>query len=200
MFCGFCVEACPCDAIRMDTGMHAAPYDSREQFIFETRSPDRPSGSRRLHVTANPRHEPGDQTHPASLASRATTESRRPRLARSGPRAHAVRDRYAAEERSAYCPTSHESPRAPRCSLRASPSPPWHAPRIPPRIAAVTIRSGARSRGERPHLRRRARRVLHHECRRDPGGVLRGARRSSFSLWRVVGRARGSGATTRGGR
>ena len=25
IFCGFCVEACPCDAIRMDTGMHAVP-------------------------------------------------------------------------------------------------------------------------------------------------------------------------------
>ena len=35
IFCGFCVEACPCDAIRMDTGMHAAPYDSRDQFIYE---------------------------------------------------------------------------------------------------------------------------------------------------------------------
>ena len=32
IFCGFCVAACPCDAIRMDTGMHAAPYDSRDQF------------------------------------------------------------------------------------------------------------------------------------------------------------------------
>ncbi len=34
VFCGFCVEACPVDAIRMDTGLHAVPYDSREQFIY----------------------------------------------------------------------------------------------------------------------------------------------------------------------
>ena len=39
IFCGFCVEACPCDAIRMDTGMHAVPYDSRDQFIYEQGSP-----------------------------------------------------------------------------------------------------------------------------------------------------------------
>lgn len=64
IFCGYCVEACPCDAIRMDTGMHAAPYDSRDQFLFDR--------ERMLHFTArdgsrktaNPRHEPGDPTHP----------------------------------------------------------------------------------------------------------------------------------------
>ena len=64
IFCGFCVEACPCDAIRMDTGMHAVPYDSRDQFIYEKDLllglPAR-DGSRK---TANPRHEPGDPTHP----------------------------------------------------------------------------------------------------------------------------------------
>jgi NADH-quinone oxidoreductase subunit I len=64
IFCGFCVEACPCDAIRMDTGLHAVPYDSRDQFIyrkdllmaFEGRAGDR--------LSANPRHEPGEPTHP----------------------------------------------------------------------------------------------------------------------------------------
>jgi NADH-quinone oxidoreductase subunit I len=64
IFCGFCVEACPCDAIRMDTGAHAAPYDSRDQFIFKKdllmAIPAR-DGS---HESANPRHEPGDPTHP----------------------------------------------------------------------------------------------------------------------------------------
>jgi len=64
IFCGFCVEACPCDAIRMDTGTHAAPYDSREQFLYAKDTllslPAR-DGSLR---TANPRHEPGDPTHP----------------------------------------------------------------------------------------------------------------------------------------
>jgi NADH-quinone oxidoreductase subunit I len=64
IFCGFCVEACPCDAIRMDTGLHAVPYDSREQFIYEkdllTAFTDREGG----RLTANPRHEPGDVSHP----------------------------------------------------------------------------------------------------------------------------------------
>ena len=29
IFCGFCVEACPCDAIRMDTGFHPPPVQQR---------------------------------------------------------------------------------------------------------------------------------------------------------------------------
>jgi len=64
IFCGYCVEACPCDAIRMDTGVHAAPYDSREQFIYDKDLllglPARDGSFK----TANPRHEPGDPTHP----------------------------------------------------------------------------------------------------------------------------------------
>jgi len=64
IFCGYCVEACPCDAIRMDTGAHAAPYDSREQFIYDkdllVSLPAR-DGSLK---TINPRHEPGDASHP----------------------------------------------------------------------------------------------------------------------------------------
>ena len=64
IFCGYCVEACPCDAIRMDTGAHAAPYDTRDQFIYEKdlliSFPSR-DGS---FTTINPRHEPGDPTHP----------------------------------------------------------------------------------------------------------------------------------------
>jgi NADH-quinone oxidoreductase subunit I len=64
VFCGFCVEACPCDAIRMDTGIHAAPYDSREQFIYGKdllmSFPGRDGGFQ----SENPRHEPGDPTHP----------------------------------------------------------------------------------------------------------------------------------------
>jgi NADH-quinone oxidoreductase subunit I len=32
--CGLCVEACPCDAIRMDTGKHPAPAYRREDFIY----------------------------------------------------------------------------------------------------------------------------------------------------------------------
>ncbi len=64
IFCGFCVEACPCDAIRMDTGHHAVPYDSRDQFIYGKDLlmgfEDRDGG----HESANPRHEPGDKSHP----------------------------------------------------------------------------------------------------------------------------------------
>ena len=31
--CGLCVEACPCDAIRMDTGVHAVPVEERHEAI-----------------------------------------------------------------------------------------------------------------------------------------------------------------------
>jgi NADH-quinone oxidoreductase subunit I len=64
IFCGYCVEACPCDAIRMDTGMHAVPYDSRDQFIYEKDLLLRFTGRSGERKTANPRHEPGDPTHP----------------------------------------------------------------------------------------------------------------------------------------
>lgn len=64
IFCGFCVEACPCDAIRMDTGMHAVPYDSREQFIYQRELLMAFTGRDGSRQTANPRHEPGDPTHP----------------------------------------------------------------------------------------------------------------------------------------
>ena len=62
--CGLCVEACPCDAIRMDTGMHAVPYDSRDQFIYEKDLLMSFAGRSGEQKTENPRHEPGDPTHP----------------------------------------------------------------------------------------------------------------------------------------
>jgi NADH-quinone oxidoreductase subunit I len=34
IYCGFCVEACPCDAIRMDTGTWAAPVEDRASAII----------------------------------------------------------------------------------------------------------------------------------------------------------------------
>ena len=37
--CGLCVEACPCDAIRMDTGEHAQPVEDRADAI-ETQGVD----------------------------------------------------------------------------------------------------------------------------------------------------------------
>ena len=64
VFCGFCVEACPCDAIRMDTGNHAVPYDSREQFIYRKDLLMSFTGRDGSQQTENPRHEPGDATHP----------------------------------------------------------------------------------------------------------------------------------------
>jgi NADH-quinone oxidoreductase subunit I len=71
IFCGFCVEACPCDAIRMDTGRHAAPYDSRDQFIFRQDLLMAMPGRVGTHSTSNPRHEPGDPTHPGIDRDRA---------------------------------------------------------------------------------------------------------------------------------
>jgi NADH-quinone oxidoreductase subunit I len=64
IFCGYCVEACPCDAIRMDTGAHATPYDSRDQFLYGKDLLMAFPGRDGSHESANPRHEPGDPTHP----------------------------------------------------------------------------------------------------------------------------------------
>ena len=64
IFCGYCVEACPCDAIRMDTGMHPAPYDSRDQFIYDRDLLLSMEGRDGSHQSQNPRHEPGESTHP----------------------------------------------------------------------------------------------------------------------------------------
>ena len=64
IFCGYCVEACPCDAIRMDTGIHMPPSTSRDHFLYDKETllslPAR-DGS---YLTKNPRHEPGDPSHP----------------------------------------------------------------------------------------------------------------------------------------
>ena len=30
IYCGMCEEACPCDAIRMDSGQHVTPFIKRE--------------------------------------------------------------------------------------------------------------------------------------------------------------------------
>ena len=64
LFCGFCVEACPCDAIRMDTGTHVPASWSREHFIFDKETLMSIPGRDGTYVTDNPRHEPGDPTHP----------------------------------------------------------------------------------------------------------------------------------------
>src|SRR6266849_3217110 len=52
--CGFCVEACPKDAIRMDTGTHAPAVLSRPLAVFDKEALsdclDRSKGSSRLDV------------------------------------------------------------------------------------------------------------------------------------------------------
>jgi NADH-quinone oxidoreductase subunit I len=64
IFCGYCVEACPCDAIRMDTGMHMTALDNRASFIYDKAKLMSIKGQDGTFKTANPRHEPGDATHP----------------------------------------------------------------------------------------------------------------------------------------
>jgi NADH-quinone oxidoreductase subunit I len=64
IFCGYCVEACPCDAIRMDTGMHMPPSTNRNHFLYDKETLLSIPGRDGSYLTANPRHEPGDDTHP----------------------------------------------------------------------------------------------------------------------------------------
>jgi NADH-quinone oxidoreductase subunit I len=64
IFCGYCVEACPCDAIRMDTGIHMPASTRREHFMFDKEMLLSLPGQDGTFLTANPRHEPGDPTHP----------------------------------------------------------------------------------------------------------------------------------------
>jgi NADH-quinone oxidoreductase subunit I len=64
IFCGYCVEACPCDAIRMDTGMHMPPSTKREHFLYDKETLLSIPGKDGTYLTANPRHEPGDPSHP----------------------------------------------------------------------------------------------------------------------------------------
>ncbi len=64
IFCGYCVEACPCDAIRMDTGVHVPASTRREHFIFDKDMLMSIPGQDGSFLTENPRHEPGDPTHP----------------------------------------------------------------------------------------------------------------------------------------
>ncbi|MEM6960888.1 MAG: 4Fe-4S dicluster domain-containing protein, partial [Myxococcota bacterium] len=64
IFCGYCVEACPCDAIRMDTGMHMPPSTKRAHFIYDKETLMSIPGHDGTYVTGNLRHEPGDPSHP----------------------------------------------------------------------------------------------------------------------------------------
>ena len=64
IFCGYCVEACPCDAIRMDTGLHMPPSTQRSHFIFDRETLMAIPAADGTFKTENPRHEPGDPSHP----------------------------------------------------------------------------------------------------------------------------------------
>lgn len=64
IFCGYCVEACPCDAIRMDTGMHMPPSTSRDHFLYDKETLLSIPGRDGTYLTGNPRHEPGEASHP----------------------------------------------------------------------------------------------------------------------------------------
>jgi len=64
IFCGYCVEACPCDAIRMDTGLHMVPSTDRDHFLYDKETLMAIPGADGTHQSANPRHEPGDPSHP----------------------------------------------------------------------------------------------------------------------------------------
>ncbi|MBL8605560.1 MAG: NADH-quinone oxidoreductase subunit I [Myxococcales bacterium] len=64
IFCGFCVEACPCDAIRMDTGLHMTALDNRASFIFDKAMLMSFPSQDNTFLSENPRHEPGDESHP----------------------------------------------------------------------------------------------------------------------------------------
>jgi len=64
IFCGYCVEACPCDAIRMDTGVHMPASTQRSHFMFDKEMLMSLPGKDGTYLSANPRHEPGDPTHP----------------------------------------------------------------------------------------------------------------------------------------
>jgi NADH-quinone oxidoreductase subunit I len=48
----------------MDTGLHAVPYDSRDQFLYDKDILMAFASRDGVQKTANPRHEPGDPTHP----------------------------------------------------------------------------------------------------------------------------------------
>lgn len=64
VFCGYCVEACPCDAIRMDTGAHVPASTKRSDFLYDRETLLSIPGADGTFLTRNPRHEPGDETHP----------------------------------------------------------------------------------------------------------------------------------------
>jgi len=64
IFCGYCVEACPCDAIRMDTGTHMTALDNRADFIYDKAKLMSLVGQDGTQKSENPRHEPGEASHP----------------------------------------------------------------------------------------------------------------------------------------
>ena len=48
----------------MDTGFHMPPSTSRDHFMYDKETLLGLPGRDGTHLTDNPRHEPGDPTHP----------------------------------------------------------------------------------------------------------------------------------------
>jgi NADH-quinone oxidoreductase subunit I len=71
IFCGYCVEACPCDAIRMDTGTHMPASGTRSDFIYTKDLLLKMPAKDGTYQTGNPRHEPGEASHPGIDRERA---------------------------------------------------------------------------------------------------------------------------------
>ena len=63
VFCGLCVEACPKDAIRMDTGVISMAYTSRQTFDF-TRDLLRDNYDPKAH--SNPKYGDFDLPSPSN--------------------------------------------------------------------------------------------------------------------------------------
>ncbi len=69
VFCGYCVEACPCDAIRMDTKIAVLAGDSRAGFVIDKptmldwKPQDYPADD------ARSQEAPGGLNHAAALAA-----------------------------------------------------------------------------------------------------------------------------------
>jgi NADH-quinone oxidoreductase subunit I len=48
----------------MDTGLHMVPSTDRDHFLYDKEKLMAIPGADGTHQSANPRHEPGDPTHP----------------------------------------------------------------------------------------------------------------------------------------
>ena len=76
IYCGFCVEACPCDAIRMDSGTHPGNLGfSRKEFV-ETKEVLMERSKELAEKGKEGLYEELRQTLPSCLTALATLPSR----------------------------------------------------------------------------------------------------------------------------